>query len=70
MSKKIIVVLAMAMVLFGGAFVNANAQNVAGPHFAVPACWSFACGLAGRAASNVKVSPPLVAPSSMGAVGY
>ncbi|MGC9195432.1 MAG: hypothetical protein ACP5IL_08265 [Syntrophobacteraceae bacterium] len=70
MSKKIIVVLAMAMVLFGGAFVNASAENVAGPHFAVPACWSFACGLAGRAAPNVNASVPLVTPSTMGAVGY
>ncbi len=70
MSKKIIVVLAMAMVLFGGAFVNAHAESLAGPHFAVPACWSFACGLAGHTVANVKTSAPLVTPPAMGSVGY
>jgi hypothetical protein len=68
MNRKLILVLAMAMVLVGGAFVNGHAQNVNGPYFTTPACWSFACGIATPHAA-VK-GPALVTPTPMGAVGY
>ncbi|MDR3553634.1 MAG: hypothetical protein P4L55_02650 [Syntrophobacteraceae bacterium] len=69
MNRKLILVLAMAMLLVGGAFVNGHAQNVNGPYFTKPACWSFACGIATPHAA-VKGLMPLETPAQMGAVGY
>ncbi|MCL5405950.1 MAG: hypothetical protein M1398_04395 [Deltaproteobacteria bacterium] len=68
MSKKLIFALAFAMVLVSGAFMNAHAATLSGPYFSQPACWSFACGLAGVHA--IAQAPAPVVPVHMGAVGY
>ena len=68
MNKKLILVLAIAMVLVSGAFLNSHAESATGPHFTVPSCWSFACGIASPHVASNTVSS--VAPAQMGAVGY
>ena len=59
MIRKLTFVLAMALVLVSGAFVNSHAANLSGP----PACWSFACGLPGLHTASAT-------PAQMGTAGY